>query len=686
MTELARKAERSVIVTSIRAGLIDIIPIVLIGAFALVLNTFPVEGYLVFIRSFAGGFLSDLFGLVNSATFGLLSVYMTIFISRAYMRIKADAEISMAGAASAALVAFFILAGSNLKSFGIDNMGPKSMFLAIIAGLGGTALYVAMFYRFKGPIVLSKGADSRFNLAVDSIKVVAFVALIFAFFDGLMLRLFNVDSFREILLLVFSKLIGGNIPTFGKGLFFVFLTSFLWFFGIHGSDVLEDTMQALFVPGLEANQAAVAAGLEPTSILTKQFFDCFVLMGGCGATICLLISILIFSKIRSSRELGIAASVPMIFNINELMVLGLPIIYNPVMLIPFIVTPLICYCIAYAATYMGLVPMITAYIEWTTPVILSGYLATGSTAGSILQIVNLIVGVLIYTPFVKRLDIQAVTEAKQAYESFMKFFLESEATLSTEKIKDRRDVYGEFARDLTAELRHALGTHVKLYYQPQYDYSGKCTGVESLLRWEHTLYGMLYPPLVVRLADEGDFLPELEEAIMLTALSDMDKVRSMFGEDINISFNVTGSTIITDRFIDFCRGHAPFTDSNLSIEVTEQVALNFDQTTIEALKNLRNMGLQLAIDDFSMGATSMHYLKDGLFDVIKLDGSLIKGLSANENCREIVHSIIQLADSLHMQVIAEYVETEEQREILHELGCDCYQGWLYLPAVNIYTI
>ena len=93
------------------------------------------------------------------------------------------------------------------------------------------------------------------------------------------------------------------------------------------------------------------------------------------------------------------------------------------------------------------------------------------------------------------------------------------------------------------------------------------------------------------------------------------------------------------------------------------------------------MGLTLAIDDFSMGQTSINYLKEDLFHEIKLDGSLVKGLFTHENCREIISSITRLARSLDLIVLAEYVETEEQKELLHEIGCDCYQGYLYSPAV-----
>lgn len=117
--------------------------------------------------------------------------------------------------------------------------------------------------------------------------------------------------------------------------------------------------------------------------------------------------------------------------------------------------------------------------------------------------------------------------------------------------------------------------------------------------------------------------------------------------------------------------------------MTEQAALSFHEETLRSLNSLKRMGLQLAIDDFSMGQTSLHYLKNNLFDLIKLDGSLVRGLSSQQNCREIISSITQLASALNLTVLAEYVETEEQRSALHEIGCDCYQGYLYSPAVPL---
>ena len=686
LISLFRRWEQTTPVRTIRGGLVNLIPILIIGAFSLILKTFPVTAYQNAVASVAGGFFLELFDLIYSATFGVLSLYMTMFISRAYMQLKADPDAPIGGSMAAALLSFFILAGAYLPDFGTDSMGPKSMFLAILTGLGASRLYLTFFRlsRLKGRLLYTPGADLEFNRALSTLFPIAMTALIFGLLGALVIRLFDVDSFRMLLIHAFNWLFSRIGRGFFKGFFFVFLSSLLWFFGIHGSDTLEDVMQTHFVPGLAENQAAAAAGTAPAAVLTKEFFDCFVLMGGCGAAICLLIAILIFSRSRARRGLGLTAAFPMIFNINELMVFGLPIIYNPTMLIPFLAVPLVCYSVAYFAVSLGLVPMITSEVAWTTPILLGGFRATGSVAGSILQLVNVILGVLIYFPFVRMLDKQSESTARHNFDAFMDYFRANEQEFSSLRLVDMDDVYGHFAKSLCAELRHGLEKGIVLAYQPQYHYDGHCVGVESLLRWHHPVYGMLYPPLVVKLAEEGGFLAALEEAVLVKALEDRPDVLRRFGRNAKLSVNVTGTTVVTPRFMQFCRqqnAKTPFRGLNLCLEVTEQAALSFNDETLEALRSLRDMGLLLAIDDFSMGQTSLNYLKDNLFSLIKLDGSLVKGLFTHKNCREIISSITQLADTLNLKVLAEYVETEEDRAVLHEIGCDLYQGWLYSPAV-----
>ena len=703
-TSFVRKIERSALVRSVRDGLVNIIPVLIIGAFALILNYFPVEGYREFIATFAGGFLSKLFVMVNSATFGPLAVYMTVSISRSYMEIKGDGEISPFGAITASVISFFILAGAYIedvvevfedknvlvsRGFGLGNMGPKAMFLALITGLGASAGYLALsrFLSGKRRILFSSGANRTFNTMLSTMFPIIVVVAAVAVMNLAVIRIFGVGSFRELLIKASDRLFSYGEVGFFKGFFFVLLSSVLWMFGIHGSDTLEDVMSTYFTPGIEENIKAVAAGGKPTVILTKQFFDCFVLMGGCGATICLLIAIVIFSRNRARRGLAYTAAFPMIFNINELMVFGIPIVFNPIMLVPFLTVPLVCYTTSYIALSTGIVPIITHEVEWTTPIILGGYSATGSVAGALLQVFNVILGVLIYMPFVKLLDKRTQAEAERTFTTFLDFFKANESALASKKLTDLPGEKGEFAKGLSAEIMHSIKSgDVTLAYQPQYNYAGDCIGAEGLLRFTHPVHGVIYPPLVIKIAEDGGFLAELEAAVVKKVLSDREKVLEKFGDGIKISFNVTGKTVVTEKYLSLLRqlcGERSFEGMGLCVEVTEQAALAFDETTRNAFEEIHKMGFILAIDDFSMGQTSLNYLKDNMFDIIKLDGSLVKGLSSHANCKEIIQSIVSLSDALGLTVLAEYVETDWDRETLHELGCDCYQGYLYSPAVYL---
>ncbi len=120
---------------------------------------------------------------------------------------------------------------------------------------------------------------------------------------------------------------------------------------------------------------------------------------------------------------------------------------------------------------------------------------------------------------------------------------------------------------------------------------------------------------------------------------------------------------------------------NIEIEITEQAALNQIRSALEIIGKLKEMGFKIAIDDFGMGHTSLVILKEFSIDTIKIDGSLVKDMMNHNSSRDIISSIVYLARKSNFSVVAEYVQTEEQRDLLHSLGCDIYQGWLYSKAL-----
>ena len=196
---------------------------------------------------------------------------------------------------------------------------------------------------------------------------------------------------------------------------------------MHGNNILEPVAQNIFAPGAEINKVMLDKGMQPDIIFTKTFFDSFVLMGGVGATICLVIALLLVGIHRNQKGLAKLSFLPLLFNINELLVFGIPIVLNPIFLIPFVGVPLLLTLTSFLAMYSGLVPCTINAVEWTTPVILSGYAATSSVSGSLLQLFNLVLGVACYIPFVKLSESSSKEQLKINLEKVCAAYMKNEA-------------------------------------------------------------------------------------------------------------------------------------------------------------------------------------------------------------------------------------------------------------------
>lgn len=688
MRALYNWMDNSTLLQCIRSGLVMTIPVLLIGSFALVLRSLPIPAYQEFITGFLSGTLYTIFNAIHSATFGFMALYMTASISICYSQQRMDSQQFHYGPLFTSIICFCILSVFLSENFSLEAFGVKGMFTAIICALGASALYCWLSRRLTGHVRLyADGADVEFNSAISTIIPAILVILVFAVLNLCLVKLFGVHSTQ----MLFVNLINGFFSNMGRSLgsmlLFVLLSNVLWFFGIHGTDVLESVTQHLFVPAVALNAGNIAAGGQATEIFSKTFFDVFVAMGGCGTSVCLLIAVLLFSRRRSNRNLSRFAALPMLFNINEPMVFGLPIVFNPVLFIPFVLTPLMTVFTSWAAMALGLVPIPAVTVEWTTPVLLGGYLATGSISGAILQLVNIVLGVLIYRPFVRLYDKEKLRNANWRMEKLIRILQKSEAERRPVELLALRDSTSTVSKALAEDLRFHLARELpKLYYQPQFDSQGACIGAEALLRWEHPLYGMVYPPLMIQIAEESGMLTALEESVFRRVLKDMEPLLDVLGREAKISVNVTGTTIQTakfERFLSEMHQRYPKYTRNLCIEITEQAAIHLDQDLLERLMRIHGLGYCFAIDDFSMGNTSIKYLQTNVFDCIKLDGSLSRNVLSNPRSLEIVASIAELAASFGIRVLAEFVETSQQREILEGAGCRLYQGYLYSPAVPL---
>lgn len=672
----------------IKKSLAMVIPVLFIGSITVLLNGFPIMGYQIFLDTFMGGALRSIIDIVQRATIGVLAVYITIALNFSYVDQSEEGERTAFrfGSMMGCLTGFVTIVGLLPGDPDLSLLSGQGVFSAMLAGIIGSVLFQKFEKLFRTrKTIFAPGADSAFNSALLVILPFLCVALCFGVANYIITVCFQVQSIQHLFMKVVDAIFAKMHRSYASGLLFTSLTSIMWWFGIHGNNVLFQVATDMFTE------------IVPGEIVSKTFMDTFVNMGGTGCIIGLLIAMLAFSKRSSTKKLSGMAILPGIFNIGELPVFGFPVIYNVYMLIPFILTPMICYSNAFLMTKIGFVPIVTEEVVWTTPPLMSGYIATGSFRGVLVQFMNIILSTAVYTPFVVMYENRALNEYSSAMNELVGILKKSEETTEEVVLTECEGNAGRLAKLLVADLEESLtsclvegGTDkadspLIVKYQPQFDNTGKCIGAEALLRWNHKRYGIVYPPLAVHLAKESGDLYRLDTYIFETSVRDSESFRTAFGEKFKLSVNVTVSTLYDSRFPEFVRMIADkykLKTGNICIEITEETELVTTEETGELIRKIRSFGYTFALDDFSMGHTSLQYLQHNQFDIVKLDGNLVKSLLNNERTKEIINSIVYLSHSLDFKVLAEFVETEEQRNALEQIGCLLYQGYLYSPAVD----
>lgn len=675
---------------AIRQGLILTIPVLLVGSFCLIFLNLPLAPYQDMLVSLP--WLEGVLRLVYNATMGIFSLYVAVAIALRYANACADrfGDFLVQGAPFAALASYLMFVGFGSEGFDWAVLSTRSLFIAIVCGLVSSMLYCRLVRMKRSRRLYGDGMDSVFNQAVAGLVPIAVVIVLFGAVNVSVAQIAGVDSVEELFFQGVSALFPLATATLASGLLYLLMNNVMWFFGIHGGNMLDSVAQSVFVPGTAANAAALAAGGEPAQIVTKTFLDVFASIGGAGALLSLLVAILLFGKRRSSRRLSSFAAVPMFFNISEIMMFGLPVVWNPALFVPFIVVPLVNMVVSYAAMAVGLVPPVSVDVSWTTPPLVGGYVATGSLSGAVLQLVCIALGTALYLPFLRRYERAADDRARAGYVALLASFQEDERAGRDSKLMAAPGSPGAVARSLAEDVRAlVLERTFELRYQPQFDASGEAVGAEALLRFEHPVFGSLYPPIVIELAKEAGIGGDLERAVFDRALDDAQRAEALAHAGVlrsgfDVSVNATAAMLQDEACVDFiiaafrARG---LDEGRVVVEATEREALRWDAGASALLHRLADAGIPLAIDDFSMGRTSFQYLETSVFSVVKLDGTIAKGVMENERYAEIVASITRLSEQLGFTVLAEYVETAEQRDRLVALGCSYFQGYLYAPAL-----
>jgi diguanylate cyclase (GGDEF)-like protein/PAS domain S-box-containing protein len=237
-------------------------------------------------------------------------------------------------------------------------------------------------------------------------------------------------------------------------------------------------------------------------------------------------------------------------------------------------------------------------------------------------------------------------------------------------------------RELEADLRQAIATDgFELYYQPIINLSdNKIVGCEALLRWCHAKRGMVSPAEFIPVAEETGLITALGEWVLKTACTEA----TAWPDDIKVSVNVSPVQFKSQTLpltIVGVLATSGLPARRLILEITEAVLIRDDDTALAMLKQLRVLGVQVAMDDFGTGYSSLSYLQRFPFDKIKIDRSFIETIADKNGSAAIVQAVVDIAKSRNIMTTAEGVETPEQMEMLCALGCDEMQGYLFSAAV-----
>lgn len=277
-----------------------------------------------------------------------------------------------------------------------------------------TALLSVELFRFaikrKWTIKMPDGVPEMVSESFDVLLPSGFVIFVF-FLIRILVSLTSVGTvynFIYTMLQLPLKNVGNSL---GSVLLYIFLASVLWCFGINGPSVVNSVWSPIFFVLTQDNLKAFQSGHALPHIYTEQFIEDFSTYGGGGSILSLLIVMFFLCKSKRIKELSKLTIIPSIFGIGEPLIYGLPVVLNPIIAIPFVITPIVNVFLSGMAFTFRLVPYTNGVmLPWTTPPLISGWLTTGSWRGGALQFVEIIIGILIYYPFIKFLDRQYLNE------------------------------------------------------------------------------------------------------------------------------------------------------------------------------------------------------------------------------------------------------------------------------------
>lgn len=413
-------------IIALKDGMLAILPLTVVGSIFLIIGQLPFDGINNAIASVFGESWTEPFMQVNAGTFAIMGLVSCFSIAYSYAK---NSRVEPLPAGVLSLASFFI----TLKSYylpengeSIDDamskvwFGGQGIIGAILIGLTVGAIYTLFIEKnivIKMPPQVPQAISKQFEAMVPAFVIFLLSMIVFIASKAIT----NGGTFIEMIYDIIQVPLQGLTGSLPGAIGIAFFISFLWWFGVHGQSVVNGIVTALLLSNLDANKELLTAGklsLENGAhIVTQQFLDSFLLISGSGITFGIVIAMLFMAKSQQFKALGKVAILPALFNVNEPIIFGFPIVMNPVMFIPFMLVPVLSAILVYGSIAIGfMAPFSGVTLPWSTPVIISGLMVAG-WQGAVIQILILAISVVVYYPFFKIQDKIAYTSEQKKSQS-----------------------------------------------------------------------------------------------------------------------------------------------------------------------------------------------------------------------------------------------------------------------------
>lgn len=401
------KFSNNKIVRVISSGMARILPITIVASVAMILRYLPIDAWTKFIASTG---IDSLLGVVLMMTTNLFSIFIVISLASEMAKIYKKEQLN---AILISLLSFMIVTpmsqvevgGRGVLMLSFDNLGSRGIFVAMIVAIVATRLYV-LFLDIGFKIKLPKEVPSAIANSLEPLFIAIAIVGIFLVFTAVV-RLTPYSNIHDLVYTILQKPLEGFGGSLVALLVITLIAEGFWWFGIHGSNVVAAVIATVYTPLAIANMQAVAAGLAPQFILNTFFYS--VYKGPRHLALALILVLLARSK--HLKAIGKISIVPGFFGISEPMKFGIPMIFNPLLLIPMALTPVVSLVIAYVASVINFIPPVTVNVPWIMPPFISGFIASG-LPGVVVQMIQFAVIIAMYYPFFKMLDNQKISEEK----------------------------------------------------------------------------------------------------------------------------------------------------------------------------------------------------------------------------------------------------------------------------------